>query len=127
MVPRPDRREFTRAPATLEVDLRTADGAEHRGVLRDVSALGLSLSCQRSLPVGTECRVRLHVAEGDLSSGVEARARVVRAEGDLLALRFLEIPYEAFERLRAFLLRQAKDPGSLADELSDRLGFQQDD
>jgi hypothetical protein len=68
---------------------------------------------------GTSWRVELR-ADGE---AIEARGVVVRASGGALALRFEELPFESYERLRTFLLRHADDPAVIADELCDRLGF----
>ena len=127
MASEPERRAFTRISAAFEIDLRTADGSELRGQLVNASLQGLRLICERALPVGSLCRIALHPGARESSPPIEARGSVVRAEEGMLTLRLHEIPYEAFERLRAFLLRHASDPALVDDELSERLGFQPGD
>lgn len=86
--------------------------------LRDVSVVGLQARASHALAVGTRGRVELESG----GTGVEALGTVVRGRGHSLALRFDELPYEGYERLRAFLLEHADDPSVIAEELSERLG-----
>ena len=123
----PERRAFTRVPAAFEIDLWAADVGGLRGWLLNASLQGLYLSCERALSIGTRCQIALYPAGRGTSPAIGARGSVVRAEGELLTLRLDEIPYEDFERLRAFLLQNANDPALVDDELSDGLGFQPGD
>jgi len=109
-----------RVSAAVAVELGLAGGASLAGRLVDVSVVGLRMSAPSELALGTSCRVRLVASE---LQDVDARATVVRSGAGELALRFDDLPYESFERLRAFLLHHAEDPSALEDELSDRLGF----
>lgn len=115
----PERRRATRVPTRIQAHLTAADGTSLALELENLSVVGLHARATRVLPPGTRCRVELQ-ADG---IGIEARGTIVRARGQSLALRFEELPYESYERLRAFLLCNADDPGVIAAELSERLGF----
>jgi len=115
----PERRRATRVPTRIQARLTGPDGASATLELENLSVVGLHAQCSLPFALGTRCRVELD-ADG---ISIEARGTVVRARGQALALRFEELPWESYERLRAFLLCNAADPGVIAEELSERLGF----
>lgn len=119
MVPRPERRRASRIATGIEAKLTCPDGTVLDAQLENLSVVGLRAAVARSLLPGTRCSVELRAA----GVSIEARGRVLRSQGGVLALRFEELPYESYERLRSFLLSHADDPAVIADELSDRLGF----
>ena len=119
MVPRPERRRASRIRTGIEARLSGPDGATLAAQLENLSVVGLRATVGRTLAPGTRCSVELS-ANG---VSIEARGRVLRSQDHVLALRFEELPYESYERLRSFLLSHADDPAVIADELSDRLGF----
>ncbi|NOT28852.1 MAG: hypothetical protein HOP15_00225 [Planctomycetes bacterium] len=116
---RRERRRVTRVTTAIEAELTGPEGAALSIRLENLSVVGLRATTSRLLPEGTRCRIELR-ADGDT---VEARGTVVRAQANSLAIGFEELPFESYERLRLFLLRQADDPAVIAEELSDRLGF----
>lgn len=118
-MPRPERRRASRIPTAIDAHLTGPDGEALAAQLENLSVVGLLASVARPLAEGTRCSVELR-ANG---LSIEARGKVLRSQGPLLALRFEELPYESYERLRSFLLANANDPAVIADELSDRLGF----
>src|SRR5262245_50180686 len=106
MVPRRERRRVTRVTTAIEAVL-----VLHGGAAQPMRLEILSVACRRARasdapPEGTRCCVELR-ADGEV---VEARGTVVRSQGESFALRFAELPFESYERLRAFLLRHADDP-----------------
>jgi hypothetical protein len=119
MVPRPDRRRASRIATGIEAQLTSPNGAQLAAQLENLSVVGLRATVAQALAPGTRCSVELR-ANG---VSIEARGTVLRSQGDMLAVRFEELPYESYERLRSFLLAHADDPAVIADELSDRLGF----
>lgn len=114
----PERRRATRIPTRIQARLTGPDGAGATLELENLSVVGLHAQASVALPLGTRCRVELQ-ADG---IAIEARGTLVRVRGRALALRFEELPYESYERLRAFLLCNARDPSVIAEELSERLG-----
>jgi len=119
MVPRPERRRASRIATGIEAELTGPDGTRLAAQLENLSVVGLRATVALTVLPGTRCSVELR-ANGVT---IEARGRVLRSQGQVLALRFEELPYESYERLRSFLLAHADDPAVIADELSDRLGF----
>lgn len=119
MPPGPERRRATRVETSISARLIGPDGIASSVELHNLSVVGLFGSGSRPLPVGAHCRVEL----GTGGASVEAHGTIVRSQGRSLALRFDQIPFESFERLRAFLLAHASDPVVVADELTERLGY----
>jgi hypothetical protein len=115
----PERRRATRVPTRIQARLTGQDGESATLQLENLSVVGLHAQCAFPFALGAHCRVELS-ADG---ISIEARGTIVRALGQALALRFEELPWESYERLRAFLLCNAADPGVIAEELSERLGF----
>jgi hypothetical protein len=119
----PERRRMGRITASIDVEIQ-AEGDERPiiGQLWNLSVVGLRLEAERPLPVGTTCSIRMFVPEE-----VALRGKVVRAEGNDLAFQLEDVPYESFERLRAFLLMHAEENSAIEDELTDRMGYLADE
>ena len=114
-----ERRRASRIATAIEARLAGPDGEALTARLENLSVVGLLAKVARPLAPGTRCSVELR-ANG---LAIEARGKVLRSHDGALALRFEELPYECYERLRSFLLANADDPAVIADELSERLGF----
>lgn len=119
MSQRDERRRLTRIRTAIAAVLTGADGAAIHARLENLSLIGLNAAADRAPAEQARYAVELST-DGDR---VEARGTIVRSQGLTFALRFDELPFESYERLRAFLLRHANDPVVIAEELSDRLGF----
>lgn len=119
----PNRRRMGRITASIDVEIQ-AEGEPHPicGQLWNLSIVGLRLEAERTLAVGTACRIRMFVPEEVVLSG-----KVVRALGTDLAFELEDVPYESFERLRAFLLMHAEEGSGLEDELTDQMGYLSED
>lgn len=119
----PNRRRMGRITASIDVEIQ-AEGATHPicGQLWNLSVVGLRLEAEHTLPIGTVCRIRMFVPEEVVLSG-----KVVRAQGTDLAFELEDVPYESFERLRAFLLMHAEEGSGLEDELTDQMGYLSED
>jgi hypothetical protein len=115
----PERRRMTRVATTIEATLHVAGEAPLALELEDLSVIGLRARSGRQVPVGCACRVVLKTGARELAAG----GRVVRSRGTELAVGFDQLAFEDYELLRAFLLERAADPGALAAELEDRLGY----
>lgn len=114
----PERRRTTRIRTSIEAGLRGPDGAVVPVQIENVSVVGLLASLPQPLALGTRCRVELRTG----TDAIEAHGTVVRSQGRALALRFEVLPFESYERLRAFLLSHADDPAVIVEELTDRIG-----
>jgi hypothetical protein len=114
-----ERRRATRVATSISARLIGPDGVARAVELDNLSVVGLFGSGSHPLPLGTRCRIELGLG----GASVEAHGTIVRSQGRSLALRFDQVPFESFERLRAFLLANAQDPAVIADELTERLGY----
>jgi len=103
---------------TISAQVRGTDGAVVPVEVQNLSVVGLFAKSERALPLGMRCRVELHSGR----ETIEAQGTVVRSLGASLALRFEILPFESYERLRAFLLSRADDPAVIVEELTERLG-----
>jgi len=110
---------MTRVATSIQAFLQLEHEAPFALRVQDLSVIGLRAELARELVVGSACRVVLSAGEHELSAG----GRVVRSRGGELAIGFDQLAFEDYERLRAFLLARATDPGALGDELEDRLGY----
>src|SRR5262245_17621953 len=98
-----ERRRITRVTTAIATALTGPDGATMVARLKNLSLVGLFASAD--LPPAPHARYEVTLeADGER---VEARGTVVRSHGLSFALRFDELPFESYERLRAFLLRHA--------------------
>ncbi len=116
-----NRREFTRVPSGLEVDLSLADGSEITGYLENISLRGVFVRTSERAPSGTECRITLHLAGRGGPFTLEASGFVVHVDQEGLGVCFDEITFEAFERLRNLVFYNADDPGAVEDEFEGQL------
>jgi hypothetical protein len=119
MVPGPERRRTSRVEASVEAEVQGRGQRPFAVEVENLSVVGLMARTDQALPVGTRCRITLGID----GTRADAMAVVARIEDGRIALRFEELPYESFERLRALLLRNAEDPRIIADEISERMGF----
>jgi hypothetical protein len=115
----PERRRATRIRTDLVACLVTPEGASLRVEVDDLSIVGLHGRANDPVPTGLSCRVELTLG----ASVADARGTVVRSRERELAVRFEHLPFESYERLRAFLLANASDPAVLADEFADRMSY----
>ena len=118
-----NKREFTRVPSRLEVDLKAEDGTEITSYLENLSLRGVFLPTEHKVQEGTACRVVMHLGGRDRGLALEAGGVVARNTDEGVAVRFKEIAYEAFEHLRNLVLFNARDPEVVEDELASRLGI----
>ena len=93
-----DRRAHRRA--LLEAPVMLDAASAYRSVrLRNVSAGGLAVTVEETLPVGTELEIYFELPIG---VAVEARAVIVRSAGLEIALRFVELDKRTLIALRSF-------------------------
>lgn len=120
-----EKREFSRAPVSVEIEL-TADGFRLSAQnVRDVSIGGVCLGpCEQRMPLGARCQVRLFV--GGRASGVciAATGEIVRADGTGVGIGFTEINgTESYHHLRQLVLLNSGDPERAGQEFAAHLGL----
>ena len=118
-----NKRDFTRVPSGLDVDIRFDDGTELTEHIDDVSVRGLFVQSETRFPVGTKCRLVLHLGGRGHGIALEASGQVARCTEEGMGMRFDEISYDAFEHLRNLVRFNSGDPEAIEDELDDHLGI----
>jgi hypothetical protein len=117
-----NQREFTRVPIHIQAIIQ-GDGQTIAGSgTENVSLKGLLVGCGETLPEGSNCRITLLLAGGQVR--IEADATVVRAYENGLACQFTRIlGAESYEHLRKLVLYNAPDPEQIEDEFSHHVGL----
>lgn len=88
-----DKREFTRIPIQLEVEVTSsAMPASHkRARIRDVSMKGLYLWCENPFPKGSTCQVTIALGGGEEPVCIQVNGKVARQDPDGMGLEIIEI------------------------------------
>lgn len=119
-----NRREFTRVPFQIDVELTTEQSPLLVCRLRDVSLNGLYLICDTPLPLGSDCRVVLLLGGPEHPSRIEVHATVVRVEAGGMGLQITGIlGGESFEHLRNLVLYNASQREQVEQELRNHRGI----
>lgn len=120
-----EKREFSRAPVSVEIEVTADEFGLSAQSVRDVSLGGVSLGpCEEHTPLGVLCQVRLFV--GGRASGVciEATGEVVRVDNTGVGISFTEINgTESYHHLRQLVLLNSEDPDRAGQEFAAHLGL----
>lgn len=120
-----EKREFSRAPVSVEIEVTAKGFGLSAQSVRDVSIGGVSLGpCEQSTPLGSRCQVRLFV--GGRASGVciEATGEIVRVDEAGVGIMFTEINgTESYHHLRQLVLLNSGDPDGAGQEFAAHLGL----
>jgi hypothetical protein len=120
----PEKREFSRVPIHLDVEISSPQPAPHPCQVKDVSLKGLYLLCDNPLPVGSVCRVALLLNGGETPVRIELGGTVARVDTTGMGLEITEIVgIESFEHLQNLVLYNASDPDQVAHEFQSHLGL----
>src|SRR5689334_5053461 len=88
-----NRREFTRVPIRLEVEVASASlslpDTECR--IKDVSLNGLYLQCDNPLPIGSSCQVTIALGNGEEPVRIQVNGEVARRDANGMGLKITEI------------------------------------
>ena len=118
-----NKREFTRVPIEVRVQVVAEDGVTTEGIARDLSMKGLRLKTSRLLLVDTRCQVKLLLEGGGPVIEVNVRGVVVRVDPDGAALDFTAVEADSFEHLRNLVLYNTSNIGQVQKELEGRAGL----
>jgi hypothetical protein len=113
-------RSFTRVPVHIRASIRTADGDQADGIVRDLSLNGLSIAGRHSAAPGSPCTIRLHLEAAEIRIPVHAVGRVARNDGSVLAAHIDHVDAEDVEHFNRLVLYNAPDASALEAELSRR-------
>lgn len=119
-----ERREFTRVPVQIDVDLvANDDGPAIFASTENVSLKGLFLQCRGDLPPGTPCRITLYLGGRSQEAKIEIEGEVVRRESGGVGIEVKGIlGLQSFDHLQKLLLYNASEPGRVEGELESHLG-----
>jgi len=105
-----EQREYARITRNMKVEVRSVEGVMLEGRLRDISLNGLSLIAEKLLPTGNECEVVLIFEEAlEEHERLRLPCRVARAEGALMAVEFVQLDDNQYDRLRKHLSLSEED------------------
>ncbi|MBI5095149.1 MAG: PilZ domain-containing protein [Candidatus Hydrogenedentes bacterium] len=118
-----NRREFTRIPIKVGVEVRCDSGVVLTGVVSDLSLNGLLLAASEGAPVGARCDMRLRLDGGGEILTVEAKGQITRSDAEGMAITFDQVDADSFEHLRNLVLYNSSDPDRVSDEFLGHLGI----
>jgi hypothetical protein len=121
-----NRREFTRVPIQLNVEVTPTQAGNTSYQVKDVSLKGLYLHCENPLPVGAACRVALLLGDKDNPVRIEVGGKVARVDKTGMGLEITDIiGVQSFEHLRNLVLYNSPDPNQVEQEFQDHIGIKQ--
>lgn len=121
---RQERREFTRVPVSMELDVTADQQATYSGQTRDISLGGLYCQCPMPATVGAQCHVVLFLGGRDSEVRIATRGRVARVDSAGIGIEFTEVVgIESLEHLRNLVLYNATDPQQVEQEFASHLGI----
>jgi PilZ domain len=119
-----EKREFSRIPIQLDVEIVSPRPAPHPCYVKDVSMKGMFLLCKNPLPIGSDCRVALILSGGETPIRIEIGGTVSRVDTTGMGLETTEIVgIESFEHLRNLVLYNATDPDQVEQEFEGHIGL----
>ncbi len=119
-------REFTRVAARIETEARIASGEIIiTGQTRDVSMKSIYIPCDRQIPVGTECEVRLVIGRIEDPVCIEAKGKIVRSDPDGVAIEFIEMDLDSYNHIHNLVLYNSTglNPDQIERERKNHLGL----
>lgn len=119
-----NKREFTRIPLTMAVEVTSGDTTIVSAQTKDLSMKGLYLECDEHLSVGAECQVLLFLGDGHEGLRIEAIGNFVRVDDAGVGIAFSEIVgLDSFEHLRNIVLNNAPETTEVEQELKEHVGL----
>lgn len=123
-----NRREFTRVPLHIDVEVIPNQSGLVSYHVRDVSLNGLYLQCDKPLPLGTNCQVTLLLGEKENPVRIKVNGKVTRVNPDGMGLEITEIiGSESFAHLRNLVLYNASNIDQVEEEFHSHLGIKRRD
>jgi len=120
-----NRREFTRVPLHINVEVTTNQSEVTKAYqVSDVSLNGLYLQCDKPLPLGTNCHVSLLLGNTDTPLRINVNGKVARVNPDGMGVEITEIiGPESFAHLRNLVLYNASNIDQVEEEFQSHLGI----
>ena len=118
-----NQRRFSRLPVQLFVEIRHDDVCLSSNKTHDVSMKGLFVHTGKTLPIGTQCQVKLMLAGSQGEPSIDVRGRVVRVTSAGMAVEFSESDLDSYEHLCNLILFNSPDVSQAEIELDGHPGF----
>lgn len=119
-----NRREFTRVPVQVEVEVTSGPSRVFSGQTKDVSLKGLYLVCDNPFPLGSDCRIALMLGGRESSLRIEASGKIARVDDWGMGLEITEIlGTESFDHLRNLVLYNARKSTQVEQEFQSHIGI----
>jgi len=118
----PNRRDFTRVTAGVDVEIISGD-TTISGLVHDVSLNGIFVQCSTPLPEGSHCRVNIILQGTQAPLRVSEKGTVTRSEKAGMAIEFDEIDVDSFAHLRNLVLFNAPDAEAVEEEFDESIGI----
>jgi len=119
----PNKRDFIRAPVSVEVEAMSSDGKTIGGPAVDVSVKGVCFESTEALPTGTQCEVALNLAGGENPVTALAKGIVARVDERRIAIEFTETDPESLQHLRNLVRYNSPDVGHVEEEFDGSVGL----
>jgi hypothetical protein len=120
-----DKREFTRVPLRLKVELKHGDRSAVLGLSEDLSLRGVYLNSELDLKEGESCELTIRLGEGPKAFDLVIQGRVVRLSEDGAAIEFEGVHgADALAHLRKLVLYNSEDPERTEEEMRTHLGIE---
>jgi len=118
-----NQRRFSRVPVQLFVEIRHDDICLSSNKTHDVSMKGLFVHTGKTLPIGTQCQVKLMLEGSQAEQSIEVCGQVVRVTNAGMAVEFYESDLDSYQRLRSLILFNSPDAARAEEELDGHLRF----
>lgn len=119
-----NKRDFSRIPIKLEVEIAVDGRQISTEGTRDVSLSGVFSACEEGPSPGTRCCVRLYLGERSSGVYIEAAGEIARVDDGGIGISFSEIiGADSFHHLRQLVLLNSQDPDTVRKELDTHVGI----
>lgn len=117
------KREFLRVDTKFNVTMEIEGKTVQSGHTRDLSMKGLRVLCEERYPVGTNCRILIHLGDPDSGPKVEVRGTIVREHPDGLGIQFSELDVDSYHHLKNMIIHNAEETEKAEQEIHDHVGL----
>lgn len=123
-----EKREFTRVPIKVDLEVQAEGYPPMTGRSADISLKGVSLECEQPLPVGTECQVTFLLGPVSNPVRVEVFGNVTRSSDRNLSIDVSSvIGIESFAHLKTLLAQNCEEEDLLEGEIARHIGLKNPD
>lgn len=99
-----NKRQFTRVDASVKVETKIGDAILAKGVTRNISANGVFIETENTLPEGSEIKVALYLADDTPGNSIDITGSVIRSQRDGMAIQFKKLQVDNLEQLKRIIM-----------------------